>query len=499
MIIKQKLVIEEVNYMVKKITRIKNFGIFSDFKWRDDIPEFSTYNLIYGWNYSGKTTLSRIFQSFELQRMHPDFSIALFEVQTDDNQKYTNADLSAFKQIRVFNSDFIKANLKWHIEDNEIDPIFILGEENIKLQNQLDKAKSLLEQQISETNKITQEIINAEGKIKKLLSQKAGFIKENLQWPDYEKRNLERTIAEMGEKHAAFSLVPDELRKYIADDRASNIFDTISVPSLPVLEFLSLCNETKAILNQKIVAKVIPEVEADPRLSIWIKEGKDLHKNLDKCQFCGNKIGSDLLQKYENHFSKEYDNLMGCIASLENKISRHKEAVNGFPNILPDKARFYQEFQTIYSAHVEALQIAIGAYSSQIEKLSFSLKRKQEKPFSSIPFLVDMPDIPSIKANYKSIQEIAGSHNIKSTEFDNVKKKARKALETHYAAGFIKEVDYYAVHNALRDLYLHQGESQQKSLEFEKTIGEIEPQISDFAKGVEKINEVLFRFFGQKH
>ena len=72
-------------------------------------------------------------------------------------------------------------------------------------------------------------------------------------------------------------------------------------------------------------------------------------------------------------------------------------------------------------------------------------------------------------------------------------------METHYAAGFIKEVDYYAVHNALRDLYLHQGESQQKSLEFEKTIGEIEPQISDFAKGVEKINEVLFRFFGQKH
>ena len=36
-------------------------------------------NLIYGWNYSGKTTLSRIFHSFELKDFSSGFESSEFE------------------------------------------------------------------------------------------------------------------------------------------------------------------------------------------------------------------------------------------------------------------------------------------------------------------------------------------------------------------------------------------------------------------------------------
>ena len=39
---------------------IKKFGLYKDFKWAG-LPELSRVNIIYGRNYSGKTTLSRIF------------------------------------------------------------------------------------------------------------------------------------------------------------------------------------------------------------------------------------------------------------------------------------------------------------------------------------------------------------------------------------------------------------------------------------------------------
>jgi len=44
--------------MIDRINRIKDFGLFEDFKWSSDILGFRQYNLIYGWNYSGKTMLS---------------------------------------------------------------------------------------------------------------------------------------------------------------------------------------------------------------------------------------------------------------------------------------------------------------------------------------------------------------------------------------------------------------------------------------------------------
>tara|TARA_B100000609_G_C16950660_1_gene298920 strand:- start:116 stop:370 length:255 start_codon:yes stop_codon:yes gene_type:complete len=51
--------------MIKKINHIKNFGVFNDYRRSGTIQDFEKVNIIYGWNYSGKTTISRVFQCFE--------------------------------------------------------------------------------------------------------------------------------------------------------------------------------------------------------------------------------------------------------------------------------------------------------------------------------------------------------------------------------------------------------------------------------------------------
>ena len=52
--------------MITKINKIKDFGIFQNFAW-DGLDSFTKKNLIYGWNYSGKTTLSKLFQNLEFK------------------------------------------------------------------------------------------------------------------------------------------------------------------------------------------------------------------------------------------------------------------------------------------------------------------------------------------------------------------------------------------------------------------------------------------------
>ena len=52
---------------------IKKFGLFKDFRWPNDLMEFERVNVIYGRNYSGKTTLSRIFDCIAQGTIHKDY------------------------------------------------------------------------------------------------------------------------------------------------------------------------------------------------------------------------------------------------------------------------------------------------------------------------------------------------------------------------------------------------------------------------------------------
>ena len=106
--------------MIKKIKSIKNFGVFDNYQTSADLPDFKKYNLIYGWNTSGKTTLSRLLRCFELQAIHDDFSQAVFQLQTN-NGIISNENLDQHTSIRVFNKDFIDENV--FTQENTAQPI----------------------------------------------------------------------------------------------------------------------------------------------------------------------------------------------------------------------------------------------------------------------------------------------------------------------------------------------------------------------------------------
>src|SRR5206468_3677041 len=108
-----------------------NTDAFDTFSWLGG--DLSRYNLIYGWNGSGKTTISRLFNFLERKTIHmPDLSTIDFAIQTESTllkkQAITNHDVN----VRVFNEDFVKDNLTF--EESKAKKIVILGKENIDLQ-----------------------------------------------------------------------------------------------------------------------------------------------------------------------------------------------------------------------------------------------------------------------------------------------------------------------------------------------------------------------------
>ena len=138
--------------MIKKLRTVTNFGVFKDFKWNRNgsLQDFNDKNIIYGWNYSGKTTLSRIFQCIHNSVIHQDYSDAELEVEVTVGDMITHENIVENElECMIFNSDFIRENLNWDPTESWNPIAFDVGEnidireevENIDKKNTTDRWK----------------------------------------------------------------------------------------------------------------------------------------------------------------------------------------------------------------------------------------------------------------------------------------------------------------------------------------------------------------------
>src|SRR5690606_14500274 len=108
--------------MINRIENIKDFGVYKNFSWSSvtGLKNFNHKNLFYGWNYSGKTTISRIFSSLRDKKIHDSYNNSFFKVNTSAGD-FDSSTLQNFPfEILVFNSDYIKDNLNFSIHKDEI-------------------------------------------------------------------------------------------------------------------------------------------------------------------------------------------------------------------------------------------------------------------------------------------------------------------------------------------------------------------------------------------
>ena len=124
---------ENKSMKVKKIDSIENMAVFKNFQWKSEFKKkegFKKINIFYSWNYSGKTTLSRIFRALEPDS--PPDKYKEPKLSSDDEIQVTQELLKKHNHVvQVFNKDFVKENLGFiYDEDKSIKSFTILGKES---------------------------------------------------------------------------------------------------------------------------------------------------------------------------------------------------------------------------------------------------------------------------------------------------------------------------------------------------------------------------------
>ncbi|MFC1462146.1 AAA family ATPase [Verrucomicrobiota bacterium] len=478
--------------MLKRINKIKGFAVFRTFSWSSALPEFRKYNAIYGWNYSGKTTLSRIMGCYEAGILHPDYSSATFEVQSDADSSYSEVNLSLPFQVRVFNTDFIKRNIK---SQDDIEPIFLLGEENIALQAQLKKDRRAYDVEMQARQDDAGQKAKKKQDIEDAQTAKAREVKNTLSIPDFDKTKLAPHVSVVSKDASKYQLSDEQKGKHLTSYRTTAKKGALAELSLGPLDITEQLELIQALLKRKAIsATPIDKLLSDDTLAEWVKTGKTLHQGKQLCEFCGNELPSDLLQKLNEHFSTDYEDLLSSANDLIDKLKKSKLSPS-----LHDKATFYDEFQAEYVKARNEFDQARDSFNAFLEKLIQALEAKKAKPFDASDSKELSYSTEELVRAKDEVNSITAKHNNKTDQFEEEKRKSADHLIKHFASEYIldeKPSEALKQVKALaKQIETHDAELKRIG----QRISDAEARLSESVRGAEKVNEYLTSYFGNDH
>jgi wobble nucleotide-excising tRNase len=356
--------------MIRRIDSLKDFGLFRDFDGSDssDVRPFKKYNLLYGWNYSGKTTLSRVFQSLEKLSIPSDYSTASFRIVLDDGTTLNSTDLSFSPIVKVFNRDFVDSNFR---QEHTAPAVFILGDESaalrarlVQLQGRQAKVKEICEG-LKNTGTTVEEDIN------KLGTDRARDVGNLLGDRNFRRPILERRIGEVKGNPTSYILNDDTVEAKLATIRSGGDLAELSEIRTSVPDFVEIARQVNLLLSQTASNLAIERLRNNPDIEAWVRTGLGLHKDSSTCEYCGSPLTDVRMEELRGHFSKAYESLIGALEAEVRGLESPP-----FDFVIPDKTRLIPDAR---SGFVEAVEKYKGwkTWATQTrEQLIEALKQK---------------------------------------------------------------------------------------------------------------------------
>ena len=459
---------------IKSIAKIDNFGIFQNFDWNTHLSsnpaqqnqtyDFKDINIFYGRNYSGKTSLSKIIRALETKTLSPKYENPNFSIELSDSSIISQNNLSAFAHpIHVYNSDFIRENLKFiHDENANIESFSVtLGGENQQvldriqqLKNELGSNEEICKSALyldihNKANEVQNAKTNHQNKVRDLdkkLSDKATRNSDSIKNQHerfgnirYDKRSLEADISEvLHNNYQQLNLTQIELFENTVRQRKLSAPPELSPYTL---NFSSLITSTNDILKSVVGSSdKIDELKNNPSLNSWAQIGHPLHNDRTTCAFCNNEISDQRRKELANHFDEETDKLRDRISKGIKYLD--KLLSNSPLNISFDMTNYYQQYHPELSQLQNNLQNAFAKQKSSIELLKKSLEDKDKKLFSELSIEHPQDHSTEIKTILERISQIRTECIQKNDQLYSLQNEAKNALRLDHIYLFLQSINY---------------------------------------------------------
>jgi wobble nucleotide-excising tRNase len=520
---------------IKRISKIDNFGIFKNFDWDQNLSlgnnqtyDFKDINIFYGRNYSGKTSLSKIIRSLEKQGIPAKYDNPNFQIELSDNSIISQSNLSAFiHPIHIYNSDFIKENLKFiHDENANIESFSVtLGGDNQQILDRIQLLKDELgsNEENSKTG-VYLSIQNKEkdvhdasenhrtkkNKLEKLLLDKATRSSDSIKNQHehfgnirYDKRNLEADIFEV--QKSSFQVLSEDQKT-----EKLLLIRQVELPNPPELQsytlnFPSLMNSTVQILKTVVGgSQKIEELVQDSDLNSWVQQGHHLHKGRSNCAFCTNEINEQRQVELRQHFDHETQLLQNRIVDGIKQIKTLLESQSFIINF--NINHYYQKYHGTLVELKANLHATIDLQKISLEQIIKLLEQKNGKLFTQLEAEYPMDYSDRIKAILEQISGIRDECIQLNINLKTQQSEAKNILRLNHVYHFLQNINYTQQNSDINLAFLAIAplETELTTLKTRKGIILSDIQIEEARLKSEdeaciRINDIINHDFGHQH
>lgn len=422
-----------------RLRTAKDLAVFRNWSSSGECDtDFARYNLVYGFNGTGKTTLSRLFASLE----HGAYSDRLphggrFEFDLADGSRCgSEAGTDRLKsRVIVFNTDFVEENFKW--VEGTATPVFYIGREQAALGEALAQAEAKLVAAQERRDRAEADKGKQETRLAAFKRDTARNIQQQTYSNPYRAPNLDADYqaATFGDEHALDEDRQRELTKTILQDE----------PPAPVSELderwgsgnlASLDRRTRTALSVTPGTIALEDLKPHDTMLRWISEGADYHSahNLKSCLFCSNDLPEGRLDQLRASIDGKFEALMGEVERLAAEVQAEEQRLATALTQLPASTALAPGLGKEYSTRTHAYQAQAKAGLKLLNALAGALTSKLNAP-STTPgdrLPSDTATIASaLDAALAEVNEIIRSHNAQRDEFAATQSEARRRLRAN--------------------------------------------------------------------
>jgi wobble nucleotide-excising tRNase len=466
-----------------------------DFTWAAELPTFGRYNLIYGWNGSGKTIISKLFRALETGTAPSTGEVTLF-INGADVSGYDFA--QAALPVRVFNRDFVTESV-FPLGGGEVPPILVVGKESVEKQKDVEQLRKTLTDAQTALESGRSEKRNAERALDRHCIDRAAVIKDTLRssgsnpYNNYDKssfRDRAKKMLEAGDREA-HRLSESNRDKLLAQRRASPKPKLQPLMyQLPVLK--TLADTVSELLSTTVVSAAIQSLKDHPSLSAWVRQGLGLHqeRQLDQCLFCEQELPSGRLATIEAHFNVKYEQFMKRLDAEIDGLNTAAKAGAGLT--LPNRAELYDDLAAEYAAAEAALRQAVWSTNAFINSLVQVLTDKRGRPFERLEPNVGLPEGDSTVVG--RLNEVIQKHNQACDDFQTRVTTARQRLAADSVAGVLDE--FQSLGNSVHASETEVNSADAETKRLNEEIARLEREIVEHRQPAEELNHDLRKYLG---
>lgn len=510
---------------ITRLSRMKGHRIYRDFTWPNNLPDFSRFNLIYGWNGAGKTTISNLFRHLQEKKPITEGEV---RIRIDGND-ISGADIAteAIPQIRVFNRDTINRSI-FEQPNQALPPVYFLGEDSAEKQQRIEHLKAVRLKMLDEKLGMDSKRKDLDKQFEQFRKDKAASIKTMLTsatagayFNSYDAQKFKKKAEELIVS-GSHELLSEAGRAECVAKKEGAPKEKIVLPQASYPDFSEMVQRASSLLSKSVVATTIDSLASDAALSQWVNMGLKLHDHVagERCKFCEQPVPELRIKALEAHFNDAFRQFQAEISFFTEEVDSAIQFLEKIKAI-PDRGLLYPHLSDRYQLKVNELVSQSGMVAMLLGQIRNGLVEKEAKPFAVLDITNHLLSLPGDnkkegtldflfrllmtagslitghigKKAFSDICVILNEHNQHTDNFAREQDDARKLLESDEVVRAVPSYQQYL--DSIREAGDGSAQCLLRMESLDAEIGGLEAAIRQHLKAAEDLNRDMASYLGR--